>query len=61
MERWPRELFASEDLAAEALEHFLDHGELKPLLFWVGTGQFPRQTIWEGREQRDAWERKNRG
>jgi hypothetical protein len=60
LERWPRELFVSEDLATEALEHFLDHGELKPLLFWIGTGQFPRETIWEGREEREAWERSNR-
>ena len=49
-----------EDLATEALEYFLDHGELKPLLFWTGTGQFPRETIWEGREEREAWERNNR-
>ena len=61
LERWPRELFVSEDLATEALEHFLDQGELKPLLFWIGTGQFPRETIWEGREEREAWERTNRG
>ena len=60
LERWPRELFVSEDLATEALEYFLDHGELKPLLFWTGTGQFPRETIWEGREEREAWERNNR-
>lgn len=28
LERWPRELFVSEDLATVALEHFLDYGEL---------------------------------
>jgi hypothetical protein len=60
LERWPRELFVSEDLATVALEHFLDYGELKLSLCWVGTGQFPRQTIWEGREEREAWERNNR-
>jgi hypothetical protein len=27
------------------LEHFLEHGEVKPLLSWIGTGQFPRETI----------------
>jgi hypothetical protein len=48
LERWPRELFVSEDLATEALEYFLDHAELKPLLSWIGTGEFPRETIWEG-------------
>jgi hypothetical protein len=60
LERWPRELFVSKDLATEALEYFLDHGELKPLLFWTGKGMFPRVTIWEGREERDVWERSNR-
>jgi hypothetical protein len=60
LERWPRELFVSDDLATEALDHFLDHGELKPLLFWIGTGQFPRKIIWEGSEEREAWERANR-
>ncbi len=61
LERWPRELFVSEDLATEALEYFLDHGEPKSLLFWIDTGEFPRETIWEGREEREAWERANRG
>jgi hypothetical protein len=61
LERWPRELFVSEDLATAALEYFLDHGELKSSLCWIGTGQFPRQTIWKGREEREAWERNNRG
>lgn len=61
LERWPRELFVSEDLATVALEHFLDYGELKSSLCWVGTGEFPRETIWEGREEREAWERNSRG
>jgi hypothetical protein len=61
LERWPRELFVPEDLATEALEHFLKHGELKPLLSWIGTGRFARETIWEGREEREAWERANCG
>ena len=49
LERWPRELFVSEVLAAEALEHFRERGERKPSLSWIGTGQFPRETIWQGR------------
>jgi hypothetical protein len=61
LERWPHELFVSEVLATEAVEHFLEHGELKPLLSWIGTGQFPRETIWEGRAGREAWQRNNRG
>ena len=61
LERWPRELFVSEQLAAEALEHFLDHGEQKPSLCWTGTGAFPRETIWEGRGGRESWERTHFG
>jgi hypothetical protein len=60
VERWPLELFVSEELATETLEHFLDHRQLDPLLCWVGTGQFPREAVWEGPEGREAWERKNR-
>jgi hypothetical protein len=54
LERWPRELFVSEVLATEAVEHFLEHGKLKPSLSWTGTGEFQRDTIWQGREQRKA-------
>jgi hypothetical protein len=60
LERWPHQLFVSEDLVTEALGHFLNLGELKPSLSWIRTGQFPRETIWEGREEREAWERTNR-
>lgn len=59
LERWPRELFVSGVLASEALEYFLEYAELKPSLSWTGTGDFPRETIWEGREEREAWERTN--
>jgi len=61
LERWPRELFVSEVLAAESLEYFLDYGKRKPSLCWTETGAFPRETIWEGREEREAWERAHRG
>ena len=60
LERWPRELFVSEALATEALEYFLDYAEPKPSLCWTGTGDFPRETIWEGREGRQTWERTHR-
>jgi len=59
LERWPRELFVSEALATEALEYFLEYAKPKPSLSWTGTGDFPRQTIWEGCEERKAWERAN--
>ena len=61
LERWPRELFVSEALATEALEHFLEHGELKPSLCWTGTGEFRRENIWQGRQEREAWERTKHG
>lgn len=61
LERWPQELFVSEALAAESLEHFLEHGEPKPSLSWTRTGDFPRDTIWQGREEREIWERAHRG
>lgn len=60
LERWPRELFVSEALAAESLEYFLEYGELKPSPCWTRTGKFPRDTIWQGREERETWERTHR-
>lgn len=60
LERWPRELFVPEALAAESLEYFLEYGELKPSLSWTQTEKFPRDTIWQGREERETWERMHR-
>ncbi|MBI3049681.1 MAG: hypothetical protein HYY76_15360 [Acidobacteria bacterium] len=60
LERWPRELFVSAELATEALNHFLDYGKQDPALEWVRIDGFPRKIVWEGREQREAWERANR-
>lgn len=60
LECWPRELFVSDALAAEALEYFLEYAKPKPSLSWTGTGDFPREIIWENREGREAWERTNR-
>jgi hypothetical protein len=59
-ERWPRELFVSLDLAREALDFFLEAGKQKPTLHWVRTGGIPRETVWEGREGREAWLKKQR-
>lgn len=59
LERWPRELFVPESLAAEALEYFLEHWRLKPSLSWTRTGEFPRESIWRGRKEREAWERRH--
>ena len=60
LERWPCELFVPEVLASEALEYFLDRAGPNPSLSWTGTGDFPRETTWEGREERKAWERTHR-
>jgi hypothetical protein len=60
LERWPGELFASSERAARALNHFLEFGRQDPALEWVRIDAFPRETVWEGREERESWERANR-
>jgi hypothetical protein len=57
-ERWPRELFVSPDLAREALDFFLEAGKQKPTMHWVRTGGIPREAVWEEREGREAWLKK---
>jgi hypothetical protein len=52
-------LFVPESLAAEALKYFLEHRRLKPSLSWTGTAEFPRESIWRGRKEREAWEQRN--
>jgi hypothetical protein len=59
LERWPRELFVPAEHTAHALNHFLEHGRKDPALEWVRMDGFPRETLWEGREQRLVWERSN--
>jgi hypothetical protein len=59
LERWPRELFVSPERATKALNHFLEHGKQDPALEWIRIDAFPRETLWEGRAQREAWERAN--
>jgi len=61
LEIWPSELFVSEELASHALECFLATGKQDMALHWVRIDAFPRTTIWEGREGREAWERANSG
>jgi len=45
VEIWPRELFAPESLAAEALAHFLACGKQKPDLKWARIDQFHRIAV----------------
>ena len=59
LERWPSELFVPEELARQAVDHFLKSGKQNSALHWVRIDAFPRETIWEGREGRQAWERAN--
>jgi len=60
LERWPSEMFVPEELARRALDSFLASGKKNSALNWVRIDAFPRETIWEGREGREAWERANR-
>ena len=55
LERWPRELFVSEQLAEEALSFFLAFGKCNPAQRWTTGNGFPRETICEGRQQRERW------
>ncbi|MGH9370592.1 MAG: hypothetical protein ACRD15_03570 [Vicinamibacterales bacterium] len=57
-ERWPRQLFVDPALASEALAYFLETGKQKDTLHWVRTDGFPRETVWEGRAGREAWEQR---
>lgn len=59
LERWPSELFVPEELTRQALDYFLASGKQDSALHWVRIDAFPRETIWEGREGREAWEREN--
>ena len=59
LERWPRELFVPSELATQALNHFLEFGKQHPALEWIRIDGFPHETLWEGRAQREAWERAN--
>lgn len=60
LERWPCELFVSTDLATQALNHFLNFGKQDPALEWIRIDAFPRETVWDDRAGREAWERANR-
>jgi hypothetical protein len=51
LERWAPELFVSAEHATQALNHFLGHGKQDPALKWIRIDSFPRETLWEGREQ----------
>jgi hypothetical protein len=59
LERWPSELFVPEELARQAVHCFLKTGKQSLALHWVRIDAFPRETIWAGREGREAWERAN--
>ena len=41
------------------LNHFLEFGNQHPALEWIRLDGFPRETLWEGRAQQEAWEREN--
>ena len=59
LERWPSELFVPAELAHQAVDWFLTTGKQDPALPWIRIDAFPCETVWEGREGREAWERAN--
>jgi hypothetical protein len=58
LEKWPRQLFVDPSLAVEALDVFLKTGKQNGMQHWVRTDAFPREIVWETREGREAWERR---
>ena len=60
LELWPKQLFVTHAQAARAVEFFLESGKRIPAQRWVETGGFSRQVLWEGHEQREAWQRSRR-
>jgi hypothetical protein len=59
MEKWPAELFVSQELAADGLHFFLETGQRRPNLQWAGVDEFPREVVWEGRvDPSDSEERR---
>ena len=56
-ERWPRQLFVTPALAAEALDYFLKTGTQKRTMHWIRTDAFPRETVWKGRAGHQVWKR----
>lgn len=61
LERWPLELFVSEQIAEDALSFFLKFGKRDSSQQWTKGDGFPREIIWEGWEQREAWESAHKG
>jgi hypothetical protein len=37
--------------------YFLETGKQKETLHWIRTDAVPRETVWEGRAGREAWEK----
>jgi hypothetical protein len=58
LEKWPRQLFVDADRALEALVFFLKTGKQDGAQHWVRTDAFPREILWETREGREAWEKR---
>jgi hypothetical protein len=60
-ELWPDQLFVGEGALQAALQFFLDSTGMDPSMSWVAGSVFPREVVWEGKEQREAWERSRGG
>jgi len=60
LEKWPRELFVTLEMAMHIVETFRTTGRQDRSVAWVANDEFARQIIWETPAQRLAWERKQR-
>ena len=55
----PSQLFVDAEVGVEAVDFFLQSGRQKPSLHWVRSDGFSRETVWVGRQGREAWRRAN--
>jgi hypothetical protein len=60
LKKWARQLFVDSERALEALDFFLKTGRQNGTQHWVRTDAFPREIVWETREDREAWEKRLR-
>ena len=57
LEKWPRELFVTRQVAAQILRTFLNTARQDASFVWVANDAFDREVIWEDRGGRIAWEK----
>lgn len=60
LEKWPRQLFVDPSLGVDALDFLLETGKQNGTQHWIQTDAFPREIVWETRQGREAWEKRQR-